>query len=69
VAFVLGVGLLAFAGWTVRVFVTSHLPPDADLTSRAVWFTGQAVIWCAIVTLAGGVFGLAASAVWRVVHP
>jgi hypothetical protein len=68
VAFVFAFGLAGFGGWTIYTYVTTTLPRQADLTSRAVYFCGQGLIWVGVILLAGGLFGLAAGSVWRAIN-
>ncbi len=58
-------GLLAFAAWAVRVFVTTELAPRADRTSVLVYRSGQACIWVAALALAGGILGTVARLMFR----
>jgi hypothetical protein len=61
-------GLLAFAAWTVRVFVTTELRPKADPTSVLIYRAGQACIWLAALALAGGILGTVARLMWRMLE-
>jgi hypothetical protein len=64
-AFVLALGQLAFCAWCIYVYVTSDVSPASNWTTLLVWYTGRGLIWVAALLLAGGLFGLAAGAVWR----
>ena len=60
--------LLAAAGaWCLAVAVRTHRPDwrTAPALSVAVWWLGQALGWGLLTVLFGGLAGLAAQAVWR----
>jgi len=63
----LAVGLLAFAAWTIRIFVTSDLQATADRTSWMLYQLGRALCWVAARLIGGALLGGAASAVWKAV--
>lgn len=65
VAFYVAGGLVALSAWSVRIYVTSTLPPHADRTTKLVYYGGRALIWAGALVVAGGVFGVAARAAWR----
>jgi hypothetical protein len=58
-------GLTVYGAWCVKVFAGSDLAPTADLTTKLVWRSGQALIWVATGFLAAGVAGTAAVVVAR----
>jgi hypothetical protein len=68
-SFTLAIGLTALAAYAVRLFVTTDLGRGSDWTSWMLWQTGRALIWVAVILLAGGLFGLAAGSVWRALNP
>jgi hypothetical protein len=63
----LAVGLIAYAAWCVRLFVTKEIAAAADLTTRIAFYTGRAVIWGGSLLLGGAVLGGAALAVARAI--
>ena len=64
-AIAFGLSLAGFCAWSVWTWSVKSLAPGADWTSRAIFYTGQGIVWVAIVTVAGGIFGLAAAAALR----
>lgn len=58
-------GCLAFGAWAVSVWMRTELAQPADWTSWAIFQTGRALVWVAIVVLAGGLLGGVAAAMVR----
>lgn len=67
IALWLGLGLLTFSAWAIRIWASAERPRHfwAAPTSWLVWHCGAGLVWLASLLLAGGVFGLAARSVWR----
>jgi len=66
-AFWVGGGLIAFSVWSVRQYATNDLAPGASWTAILIYRTGQALIWVAVLLMAGLLLGAAARAAWTLV--
>ncbi len=72
-ALAIGLGLLlaGAAGWCLQVTLRFEIPiwGTTPLLSFACWWLGQALLWTAMLLLAGGGFGLAVRAGWTLLEP
>jgi hypothetical protein len=64
VAMYFALGLLALSAFCVRIYLTKQLPANADLTAELIFYLGQGLVWTAAGLIAGGIFAVAARAVF-----
>ena len=58
--------LSLFAAFAVATaLLTARPAAPVPLLSLAIWWLGWAVAWVAVLLVAGGIVGLGARAVWR----